>query len=101
MKAATLALIIKYQGELPSLIDVLSDEREIEIFESNARETRTDDEVALSAVYEHRMTQSQEDNEFGDYIEELLSQPFVRPEVQEHAVAWFKSKIRIEQYQKT
>jgi hypothetical protein len=42
-----------------------------------------------------------EEGEFGDYVEELLSQPFVGTEIQEHGVQWLKSKIRIERYQRT
>jgi hypothetical protein len=51
-------------------------------------------------VYENRERQKREDEEFGDYVEELLSQPFIRSEIQEHGVQWLKSKIRIEQFQR-
>jgi hypothetical protein len=90
MKAATLALVVDVQGDQPKLVEFLSDDKEIEVLEANQ---------AIEAVYEYRQNQVREEEEFGDYIEELLSHPFVRPEVQEHAVAWFKSKIRIEEYQ--
>ncbi len=47
-----------------------------------------------------RERQSKEDEEFGNYLEDLLSQPYVRQEVQEHGLAWLKSKIRIDEFQK-
>jgi hypothetical protein len=101
MKAATLALVVNCRGPQPELVEILSDDKEIEVLEAHlqgqAGEAPSD---PIGAVHEYRQSQAREEEEFGDYIEELLSHPFVRPEVQEHAVAWFKSKIRIEQYQK-
>jgi hypothetical protein len=95
-KIGTVALIINPKGD-PELLDQFSDDREISILEA-AFATQEPD--PLSIVYSMRQKQCQEDEEFGDYVEELLSQPFVRPEVQEHGVQWLRSKIRIEEYQK-
>ncbi len=97
MKAATLALVVDYQGSQPRLVEILSDDKEIEVLEAHLGDDKSD---PITAVHEFRQNQIREEEEFGDYIEELLSHPFVRPEVQEHAVAWFKSKIRIEEYQR-
>lgn len=48
-----------------------------------------------------RERDAKEEEEFGNYVEDLLSKPFVRPEIQEHAVQWLKSKIRIEKYERS
>jgi hypothetical protein len=103
MKTGTVALIVGHRpGEPPTgdpvLVEALSDDREIEALE---RAVRAGNEAPLVTVYELRSRQSREDEEFGDYVEELLSQPFVRPEIQEHGVQWLKSKIRIEQFQRS
>ncbi|OFZ81485.1 MAG: hypothetical protein A2603_07085 [Bdellovibrionales bacterium RIFOXYD1_FULL_55_31] len=98
MKAAMIALVVRREGEALSLLDTLSDDREIALLESACDEGLTD---PLQNIYDRRQRQVQEDNEFGDYVEELLSQPFLRPEIREHGVQWLKSKIRIEEYQKT
>jgi len=103
MKTGTVALIVGLQsgtsksGE-PVLIEALSDDREIETLE---KALTTGNEAPLETVLELRSRQSREDEEFGDYVEDLLSQPFVRPEIQEHGVQWLKSKIRIEQFQRS
>lgn len=98
MKAATIALIVRsLGGRVPEIIDVLSDDREISLLESG---WGSGDGEALGKVYEFRTTQAREDDEFADYVEDLLSQPFVKPEIQEHGVQWLRSKIRIEEFQK-
>lgn len=98
MKAATLALVVRYDGETPALLETVSDDREITLLESAFDQGESD---PLKAVHEHRLRSKQEEDEFGDYVEELLSQPYLRPEIQQHGLQWLKSKIRIEQYQKT
>lgn len=98
MKAATIALIVRsLQDHSPELVDVLSDDREISLLET---EVRSGEDDPLRKVYEFRSSQSQEDDEFADYVEELLSQPFVKPEIQQHGVQWLKSKLRIEEFQR-
>jgi hypothetical protein len=98
MKAATVALVVRSpHGENPELIDVLSDDREISLLESELGSGEAD---PLQRVYEFRSNQMREDEEFADYVEDLLSQPFVKPEIQEHGVQWLKSRLRIERFQK-
>ena len=58
------------------------------------------DPQPLKKVEEYRLKQASEDEEFADFVEGLLSQPFLKPEVQEHAVQWFKSRVKIEGYQR-
>lgn len=101
-KSATVAIVLEGGATAPApgakpLKAILSDDREITYFESLVESGETD---PLARVLEMRARQQREDEEFGDYVEELLSRPFLRPEVQEHAVQWLKSKIRIEQYQR-
>jgi hypothetical protein len=94
---ATIALAVDYQDGSPKLLDVLSDSREITILESALSHG---DGGALQKVYEHREKIAMEDEEFSIYVEDLLSKPFIKTEIQEHGVQWLKSKIRIEQFQK-
>src|SRR5690606_13935231 len=54
----------------------------------------------LKRVEDHRMLQKQEDEEFGNYVEELLSRPFLKPEIQNHGVQWLKSKIKIDEFKR-
>lgn len=97
MKVGTIALVIRFDHRSPVLVDSLSDDREIAMLEAAMGSGKTD---PLETVYSMRFRQAKEDEEFGNYVEELLSQPFIRPEIQEHGIQWLKSKIRIEQYQK-
>jgi hypothetical protein len=102
MKVATVAIVVRYPQETVtsplSLVEVLSDEQEINILEASCN---AGEEDPLKPVHDFRRRQDEEEGEFGDYVEELLSQPFVGSEIQEHGVQWLKSKIRIEKYQKT
>jgi hypothetical protein len=98
MKSATLALIIRHAQDGPVLVETLSDDREINLLEG---ELQKGDPDPLDRIHAHREQVQKEEEEFGDYVEELLSQPFVRPEIQDHGLQWLKSKIRIEQYQRS
>jgi len=100
MKVATVALVVQGNPieEQPALMDVISDDREINLLETYSRSGEQD---LLRAVYEFRERQSAEENEFGQYVEDLLSQPFLNSEIQEHGVQWLRSKIRIEQFQRS
>jgi hypothetical protein len=98
MKTATVALVIRIDGEAPSLAEIVSDDQEIEILETAFADQNRD---ALAEIQEHRRRIAREDDEFGDYVEQLLCQPFAKCEIQEHGVEWMKSRIRIEQFQKT
>lgn len=95
---ATIALAVHLPREGgPRLIDVFSDNREILLLESAVLVGEVD---PLQIVYEHRDKQAREDEEFSNYVENLLSKPFLKSEIQEHGVQWLKSKIRIEKYQR-
>ena len=97
-KIGTVALVVRADlNQDPQLVETFSDDQEIAIFEAAVEMGETQH---LEAVYEMRARQSKEDDEFGDYVEDLLCQPFVRPEILEHGVQWLKSKIRIEQFQR-
>jgi len=96
-KVGTVALVVRYEGDAPTLLETFSDDREIAILETAVNEGEAS---PLDIIHAMRARQAKEDEEFGDYVEELLCQPFVRPEIQEHGIQWLKSKIRIEQYQK-
>lgn len=103
MKAGTVALVVLAAPEdAPTtsatfvLVETLSDESEIGALET-ALESGERDPLAL--VYEIRERRMKEEEVFGDYVEDLLSHPFLPKEVQEHGVQWFKSKHRIEKFQ--
>jgi hypothetical protein len=97
MKTATVALVVHYNQDEPTLTTILSDEQEIEIFETAVSEGQPD---PMTSLCDFRDRRKKEEEEFGDYVEELLSQPFLRRDIQEHGVQWLRSKIRIEQYQR-
>lgn len=98
MKVSTVALIISLDGESPCLVDTLHDEYEIEYLEVALR---TGEPEPLRQIFDHRARQLKQESEFGDYVEELLSQPFLHPEVQRHGIQWFNSQIKIEKFQKS
>lgn len=98
MRAGTVALVVRYDAQAPVLVASLSDDKEITLLEQALIGGKID---AFQSVLDHRAQSEREDEEFANYIEELLSQPFVRPEIQEHGVQWFKSKMRIEEFQRT
>ena len=97
MKVGTVALVIGYKEKKAVLLDYFSDDREIAVFESALY---SGENKPLQYVYLVRNQTQKEDEEFANYIEELLSRPFIRPDIQEHGVKWLKSKIRVEQYKK-
>ena len=98
VKVSTVALIVSSSAQSPLLIDVLYDEFEIEFLEAAIRNGERD---PLQQIHEHRTRVSKKEEDFGDYVEELLSQPFLHPDIQQHGIQWLKSKIKIEKYQKT
>ena len=93
----TLAILITKKRN-PEFIHAITDDREIAVLEAAFQDGEKD---PLEKVLLFRSLQAKEDDEFGEYVEELLSQPFVRPEVQAHGVQWLRSKIRIEEHMKT
>lgn len=94
----TVALIIAPEKKEPVLVDCISDESEIAVFQAALEKGETD---PLAVVYTKRERQAREEEDFGDYVEELLSRPFVRPEIQHHGLQWLKSKLRIEEFQRS
>lgn len=96
-KTGTVALVVRIDGSQPVLVEKFSDDREIAVLEGALA---TGENSPLELIYSMREKQTKEDEEFGNYVEELLSQPFIRPEIQEHGLQWLKSKIRIEEYQR-
>lgn len=76
-------------------VETFSDEREITALE---QAIQSGNPFPLQTVYEFRARAEREDAEFGDYVEDLLCQKAVRPEVQSHGIAWLRSKMKIEQF---
>lgn len=95
MKLGTVALIVRFQGPQAILLDTLSDDQEIHLFEAAIHEGHND---PLEAIYKWRAKQAVDDEDFGDYVEDLISRPFIRTEIREHGIQWFKSRMRIQQY---
>ncbi len=101
MKTGTVALVLRCPAARPQdavLVEALSDDREIELMEAAIIAGEKEPLDLLGRVRER---EKKEEEEFGNYVEDLLSKPFLRPEVQEHAVQWLHSKIRIDKYQKS
>ena len=100
MKAATagtVALLVTYKGQEPCLVETLSDGQEIELIEVALQRGVSNPVPMLKELREQR---EYEDEKFADYVEGILSQPFLKPEVREQAMEWFKSRMKIEFYQK-
>jgi hypothetical protein len=93
----TIALIVANTNGETILAETLTDSDEIQEMELAMQ---NQEENPLRRVLEFRGKQISEDEEFADFVEDLLSQPFLKPDVQEHAVQWFKSRAKIESYQK-
>ncbi len=93
----TIALIVTLRKEGPILTETLTSADEILELDLaiHNREPQP-----MKRVHDYRLKQVAEDEEFADFVEGLLSQPFLKPEVQEHAVQWFKSRVKIEGFQK-
>ncbi len=98
LKTGTVALVVALKEGQPVLLEQLSDDLEITLLEEALQERMKE---PLELIYAHRQRQQEEDEEFGDYVERLLSQPAVRPEIQAHGVQWLKSKLKIESFQKS
>jgi hypothetical protein len=92
-----ITLVVRLEDPDPTLVETLTSLDEILELEM-ALMKQPDD--PLKPVQEYRQKQIAESEEFADFVEGLLSQPFVKPEVQEHAIQWFKSRMKIEAYQK-
>lgn len=92
-KFGTIAIIL----EDDQWVETLSDEREVEIL-VGALECRLQE--PLGEVYRFRARQEGEDELFGDHIENLLTKPFVKPEIREHGVKWLESRVKIEKFRK-
>ncbi len=97
MKEGTVALVIRFDKDAPVLVEYFSDEAEIVVVEDALKAG----EDPILKVQEYRAREAEEDEEFGDYVEDLLSKPFLRPEIQLHGLQWMKSKIRIETFKQT
>lgn len=97
MKEATIVLAVEIKKGIPLLLDTISDGHEISILEASLQVGEKD---PLSRVYDHRLKQTRDDNEFSDYVENLLAKPFLKEDVQNHGVQWLKSRIRVEKFQK-
>jgi hypothetical protein len=93
----TIAIVVTRNGGEPVLADTLTSPEEILELEMAMINREPE---PLKRVEAFRVKQKTEDEEFADYVEHLLSQPFLKPEVQDHAVQWFKSRSKIETYQK-
>jgi hypothetical protein len=83
--------------DLVKWVETFSDEREIHTLERAIEEGNP---FPLQSVYEFRARAAREDEEFGDYVEDLLTQKSVRPEVQSHGVAWLRSKLKIDEFRR-
>ncbi len=93
-KIGTVAVVLAGESEI-QWVETFSDEREISALE---QAILAGNPFPLQSVYAHRAKSERDDAEFGDYVEDLLCQKAVRPEVQSHGVAWLRSKMKIEQF---
>jgi hypothetical protein len=97
-RTGTVALVVRRESGCPILVDQISDDDEILQLESSIR---GGDCTALEDVYLSRDQRAEEEERFGDFVEALITQPFVKPDVLEHGVQWLRSKLRIEKFQRS
>jgi hypothetical protein len=97
MKIGTVALVVRFEGSQVVLLETLSEDTEIEVVEQALQKG---DPEPLKRIEQFRENQKAEDETFGDYVEQLLVQPFLRPEIRSHGINWFQSKMRIEKFKK-
>jgi len=115
-KTSTIALLVGAKEGAEILIETLSDDREIaivdqavqswhgsarEVHEAHAAQAYSPADGLLEVIRRERERVCAEDEEFGNYVEDLLSKPFLRREVREHGIQWLNSKLRIERFQKS
>jgi len=99
MRTHTLALVLGFSSDKSvQSLEILQDATEIDFLESALRSGEKD---PLHCIYQQRKIQLQQEIDFEDYVEGLLTQPFLDPVIQEHGVQWFRSKIQIEKYKKS
>ena len=103
IKTHTLALLISRPtrtsqlNETTQLVDIIQDEGEINCIESALKRGEKD---PLKEIHQRRSLIEEQETLQGDMIEELLSQPFVKPHVQEQGLLWLKSKIKLDTHRK-
>jgi len=96
-RTGTVALVVRIESGSPILLDQISDDRELEILDRCVKEGSS---RALEEVYLQRDRVVEEEEQFGDFVEALITQPYVKPEILEHGVQWLRSKVKIEEFQR-
>jgi hypothetical protein len=97
MTSPTIALAVEIKDGDPLLLETILDSQEILLLEQFVQLGELD---PLQKVHAYREEQRREDNEFSDYVENLLSKPFLKAKIQKQGIQWLKSRIRIERFQK-
>lgn len=98
MNTAVIALVVRFDGKNHNLVEIVSDDIEIEVL---SKAYGLGEKDPLKLIYSQRQKAAKEEDDFGNYVEELLSQPFIKPEIREHGLQWLKSRIKIEEYKRT
>ncbi|MEK6705357.1 MAG: hypothetical protein AABZ06_06170 [Bdellovibrionota bacterium] len=98
MKTATIALVVRTGMEIPSLLEVLSDENEIAMFEQLLMQNKHE---PMSMLQRHRDMKTVQENEFGDYVEEIVSHPYAKKDIKDYGLRWLKSRMKIEEFQRS
>lgn len=94
----TVALVVSYDSGSATLLEAISDDEEIVVLEDALA---LGEQHPMVRLYEHRARRSKQDEEFGDYVEDLVMRPHQKIGVQKQALQWLDSKLKIEQYQKS
>jgi hypothetical protein len=95
-KTTQIALIITQEQGSPVLRDTLTSDSEIEFLIASMAKGELD---PLGEIHRYRSHVEQQQTIFGDYVEDLLSKPFVEGSLQQQALKWLGAKIKIDQFQ--
>lgn len=97
MRTGTVAIILAVENGEEVWMDTVSDETEIQLLEQAIHKGVQE---PLQILLHHRTNTLQKDENFGDFVENLLVKQRVSEDMKKHGVAWFESWHRIREYKK-
>jgi hypothetical protein len=87
-----IAVIVNH--EKTGMVEFLADQSEIEFFQDSTKSLSE----RLQDIYLMRAQREQQEEDLADYVENLVLNPMLHPEIKQQGVEWFYSRIKIDQY---